>query len=135
MPVMGVFGVDNRPAVVAQFNTTGKERPGAGESTNPSIVTTPVGSVDGNAGVVKSDTAIAMNSSWHHYVVVYDGTAGTTTLYVDSEQKAQGTVGTDMLDDMAKFEIGGLTNASYYDLGYDNWAQHSRGRLFVTWTR
>lgn len=71
-----------------------------------------------------------MNSSWHHYVVVYDGTAGTTTLYVDSEQKAQGTVGTDMLDDMAKFEIGGLTNASYYDLGYDNWAQHSRGRLF-----
>ena len=130
MPVMGVFGVDNRPAVVAQFNTTGKERPGAGESTNPSIVTTPVGSVDGNAGVVKSDTAIAMNSSWHHYVVVYDGTAGTTTLYVDSEQKAQGTVGTDMLDDMAKFEIGGLTNASYYDLGYDNWAQHSRGRLF-----
>ena len=130
MPVLGVFGEDKRPAVVAQFNTTGGERPGAGASTNPAVITTPAGSIDPNAGVTKSDTAVAMDNTWHHYVVVYDGETGTATLYVDNVQKAQAAVGTDQLAGMAKFEIGGLVNASYYNIGSSNLAQHSRGRLY-----
>ena len=137
MPVLGIFAEDNRPLVLAEFRTSGGERSGANQATTPSVITIQKGSVDqanGKIGEVKSSSTVTMNSTWHHYVVTYNNTTGVATLYVDGVQKgvtAEANVVKGQLDDIAKFEIGGVTNASYYNVGStDSMKTKSTGRLY-----
>ena len=150
MPVLGVFDANDRPLVLAEFLATGAERPGnsptskSGTNPVPSVITTPKDSTTlptytadfGNVavGVLKSSAVVKMNSTWHHYVVTYNNTTGVATLFVDGVQTAVTAAEKEVkgqLDAIAKLEIGGVTNASYYNLtNYTNMQTRSTGRLY-----
>ena len=129
MPVMGLYGADGRPAAVAQFNSSGGERSGIGAAAAPALVTTPLGSLDPNASHTAAEKTAAMDSTWHHYVVTYDGETGVTAVYVDGTLAATGSAAPDQLADMTSFEIGGLLNTTYYQYG-SNLSTWNRGRLY-----
>ena len=135
MPVLGVFAENDRPLLLAEFrydsSSSRGERTGSNQNTAPSVFVTPDGSLN------HSDTAsyisaanVKMNSTWHHYVVTYNQTTGDTTLYVDGALAKTAALAKEQLDDIAKFEIGGVTNASYYNIGSNNLATYSIGRLY-----
>ncbi len=128
MPVLGLFAEDDRPLLMADFRTTGGERTGTGQETAPTLVSVPDDSVTLTDGEIKSSSKVKMDSTWHHYVVTYNNTTGNAKLYVDGVVKGEATLTTGQLDDVAKFEIGGMTNAGYYKLS--DLAKTSHGRLY-----
>lgn len=73
------------------------------EVTDPAITGTPL--------IISTDAEF--DGAWHHVAMVFDGTAGTWTLFVDSVQSVQqtglgGTLGSNANDVL----IGGLTGAA-----------------------
>lgn len=113
MPVMGLFGEGGRPGMMAQFRTSGGERPGAGQTTAPALVNTPVNVTMPNIYYIKSATPVTMNKVWHHMVTVYDGNSQTATVYLDGQQVVAGGAATGTLDHVQDFVIGGMLNQYY----------------------
>ena len=141
MPVIGVYGADNRPLAVAQFVATGSERPGANptqlnnsnqpKGTDPvaSFLAMPAGKNGTADGEYKDDATIVMRDAavWHHYVMTYTGSTGAFAIYMDGALVHSGTAAKDQLDALAKFEMGGLSNPNYYNIS--SRSTQTRGRL------
>ncbi|MDY3282329.1 LamG-like jellyroll fold domain-containing protein [Dysosmobacter sp.] len=127
MPVMGMFGADGRPAMMAQFRTAseGGERTGKGQATRPSLVNTPEGVRTHNTNFVAAASTVTMNSSWHHAVLVYDGSGAS--VYVDGALSATGAAAAGVLDAISQFRIGGMMNQYYV---YTNKAVQPNGRYY-----
>ena len=133
MPILGLFAENNRPLIMAEFrefsSETGERTTIGTEAVNPVLTAVPSGSVTLADGVLKAANEVTMNSTWHHYVLTYHNTTGAAVLYVDGTQAGTATLSAGQLDDMAKFEIGGMTNAEYYNVG-KNMSTQSHGRLY-----
>ena len=128
MPVLGLFAADDRPLLLAEFRDSGSERASKGETTKPTLTATASGSKSIDSGVV-SAAEVTMNSTWHHYVMTYNNTTGAVTVYVDGAAGATGTVSAGQLNNIAKFEIGGLANAEYFNIS-NYYSTKNHGRLY-----
>ena len=129
MPVLGLFAENDRPLLLAEFRDgIGEERNGIGESTKPTLTATASGSKSIDSGVL-SAADVKMDSTWHHYVLTYNNTTGAAVLYVDGAAGKTGTVSAGQISDIAKFEIGGLTNAEYFDIT-NYYSTKNHGRLY-----
>lgn len=114
MSVMGLYGENAVPSMMAQFRDSGGERPGVGETTAPSVVNTPSGVKTYNTSFV-SGGSVTMNNAWHHMVVVYDGDNTTATVYLDGTAVGTGTAASGVLANIEDFQIGGMVNNWYYN--------------------
>ena len=135
MPIMGLYGGDGRPLLLAEFYAgTGGERGGKNQTTTPTLTATPEGSTSLATGFVRAPSAVTMNSTWHHYAVTYNNTTGAAILYVDGTQAATATFTPGLIDRADTFIIGALDNADYYAVGgsssrTEGMAINSHGRL------
>lgn len=127
MPVMGLLGEGGRPAMMSQFRTSGGERQGAGQSTYPSIVNTPAGVTTPNTNFVKADSQLAMNSTWHHMVTVYDGDNSMAYVYIDGVLVGSGAAEAGVLENITDFAIGGMLN-QYYSYEMNSSENVGKGR-------
>jgi len=135
MPVLGLYAEDDRPVLLAEFFAgSGGERSGKNQTTTPAFTATPDNSVALAEGSLRASSTVAMNSTWHHYVMTYNNATGAAVLYVDGAKVGEATLSAGQLDDAATFEIGALANADYYAVGASTGREsgmslYSHGRL------
>ena len=112
--LVGLYGEDAQPALVAQFRSSGGERPGAGESVSVAAQTLSAASRAWNANVVEG-SGITVNNEWHQMTVSYDGEKAY--VYLDGKLSASGAALADNLKSVDSLVLGGPVNIGYVTPG------------------
>ncbi|MFR1052019.1 MAG: LamG-like jellyroll fold domain-containing protein [Lachnospirales bacterium] len=113
--LVGLYGDDAQPALVAQLRDDGGERPGAGETVKAAAQTLSAQHKGWNDNVVSAGSEIKVDDTWHQMAVVYDGEK--SIVYLDGAVVASGAALADNLDRVDSLVLGGAVNPWYVTAG------------------
>lgn len=112
--LVGLYGADAQPALVAQFRSSGGERQGNNQPVNVAAQTLSAASRGWDDNVV-SDAGITVNGDWHQMTVSYDGEKAY--VYLDGKLSASGAALADNLKSVDSLVLGGPVNIGYVTPG------------------
>lgn len=112
--LVGLYGADAQPALVAQFRSSGGERDDINQSVNIAAQTLSAASRGWNSNVVEGNS-INVNGDWHQMTVSYDGEKAY--VYLDGALSASGTALADNLKSVDSLVLGGPVNIGYVTPG------------------
>ena len=112
--LVGLYGEDAQPALVAQFRSSGGERQGNNQPVNVAAQTLSAASRGWDSNVVKGNS-INVNGDWHQMTVSYDGEKAY--VYLDGALSASGTALADNLKSVDSLVLGGPVNIGYVTPG------------------
>lgn len=112
--LVGLYGADAQPALVAQFRSSGGERQGNNQPVNVAAQTLSAASRSWDDNVV-SGAGITVNGDWHQMTVSYDGEKAY--VYLDGKLSASGAALADNLKSVDSLVLGGPVNIGYVTPG------------------
>ena len=112
--LVGLYGEDAQPALVAQFRSSGGERQGNDQPVSVAVQTLSAASRGWDDNVV-SGAGITVNGDWHQMTVSYDGEKAY--VYLDGALSASGTALADNLKSVDSLVLGGPVNIGYVTPG------------------
>ena len=112
--LVGLYGEDAQPALVAQFRSSGGERQGNDQPVSVAAQTLSAASRGWDDNVV-SGAGITVNGDWHQMTVSYDGEKAY--VYLDGKLSASGAALADNLKSVDSLVLGGPVNIGYVTPG------------------